>query len=83
MNILITGSKGFIGSNIKFYLNLNTNYHIIEHNRKDSKISLINKVKKADIILHFAGENRSSKASNFDKNNYQITKDIHLALHLL
>ena len=76
MNILITGSKGFIGSNIKSFLKLETNHIITEHNRTSSKKTLIQKLKKTDIILHLGGENRSNNSQNFYKNNYQLTKDI-------
>ena len=43
MNILITGSKGFIGSNLKIFLLLEKKYLIFEHNRHDTKSELAKK----------------------------------------
>ena len=42
MNILITGSKGFIGKNLKSHLVQNLDYIIHEYNRGDS-IELLKK----------------------------------------
>ena len=40
MNILITGSNGFIGKNLKFFLKEKKEFKIIEHTKKDSITSL-------------------------------------------
>ena len=76
MNILITGSQGFIGKNIKFFLKDKKNIKIIEYTKKKSVKDLKEKIKKADFILHLAGENRSSKTQDYKKNNinYSISK---------
>ena len=76
MNILITGSKGFIGSNLKIFLLLKKKYLIFEHNRHDAKAELIKKIQKVDIIIHTGAENRSDKKENFEQNNYQLTRTI-------
>ena len=73
MNILITGSKGFIGKNIQFFLKEKKNIKIFEHTKKKSIKSLKEKLVKADLILHLAGENRSSKIEDYKKNNIFIT----------
>ena len=76
MNILITGSKGFIGSNLKIFLLLKKKYLIFEHNRQDTKAELIKKIQKVDLIIHAGAENRSDKKENFEQNNYQLTRTI-------
>ncbi len=75
MKALITGSKGFIGKNLKFFLK-NYNIQINEFNRKDSVKLLRKKIENSDIIFHLAGENRSKKKKNFYINNYELTKII-------
>ena len=67
MNILITGSQGFIGKNIKFFLKEKKNIKIFEHTKKNSIKSLKEKLIKTDLILHLAGENRSSKKEDYKK----------------
>lgn len=76
MNILITGSKGFIGSNLKIFLLLEKKYLIFEHNRHDTKSELAKKISKVDLIIHTGAENRSDKKENFEQNNYQLTRTI-------
>ena len=75
MRALITGSNGFIGRNLKFYL-FNFNIQVLEFNR-GNKIALLKKlVENVDIIFHLAGENRSINKNNFNKNNFHLTKKI-------
>ncbi len=76
MNILITGSQGFIGKNIKFFLKEKKNIKVFEHTKKKSIKSLKEKIKKADFILHLAGENRSLKTKDYKINNIVITQTI-------
>ena len=76
MNILIVGSNGFIGSNLKYYFKLNNKIKIFEHKRNNSYNSLKKKIKFSDVVLHFGGENRSKKINNFFVNNYQLSKFI-------
>ena len=76
MNILITGSKGFIGKNLKTHLNQHLDYTIHEYNRGDSLETLKEKIHLSDVIFHLAGENRTSDESNFQKNNFELAKEI-------
>ena len=76
MNILITGSNGFIGKNLKFFLKEKKKFKIIEHTKKDSITSLKKKLRKVDFILHFAGENISKNKNDFKKNNVNLVKII-------
>ena len=73
MKVLITGTKGFIGKNLKFFL-LNKNFEILEYNRNDNIKKLDKYLKICDVVFHLAGENRSKIKKNFNKNNYKFTK---------
>ncbi len=76
MNILITGSNGFIGKNLVKYLAKNTNYKIFEFKRNDD-LSYVEKIiKTVDIVFHFAGINKSKKESDFLNVNADLTKKI-------
>tara|TARA_B100000085_G_C18507947_1_gene498345 strand:- start:423 stop:1145 length:723 start_codon:yes stop_codon:yes gene_type:complete len=76
MNILITGSNGFLGKSLIKYLKTNT-IHIIHEFSKDDKLSDLEKlISKIDIVFHFAGVNRTSNKINFEKINVGLTKKI-------
>ncbi len=57
-NILITGSKGFIGKNLRNQLSINKDFKIVEFNREDSFEYLKTCIKNIDFIYHLAGEVR-------------------------
>ena len=73
MNILITGSKGFIGSNLKISLE-EENYNIIEFVKEDSLELLEEKIVNSNIIFHIAGINRTKDNKLFEKVNVHLTK---------
>lgn len=76
MNILITGSNGFIGKNLTVRLQELTQFDIISFNRQDSINDLSNMIKEADVLVHLAGENRPVNKDDFQKGNYLLTKQI-------
>ncbi len=76
MNILITGSKGFIGTNVKLYLSSLNGINIFEYNRDIDRHLLDVFIKKSDIILHFAAVNRPKFKEEFYENNLKLTKEI-------
>ena len=65
MRILITGSNGFVGKNLYYFLKSKKKYEIYEFNRKDNFKKLEKLVHLVDVIFHCAGENRSKKKKNF------------------
>ena len=76
MNILVTGSNGFLGKSLFKYLKNNTN-HTIHEFSKDDKLSDLEKlISKIDIVFHFAGVNQTSDKKNFEKINVGLTKKI-------
>ncbi len=74
MNILITGSRGFIGKNLFFNLNSKKKYNIYHFNRGDKFNKLEKLINTSDVIFHCAGENRSKKSKNFKISNVDLTK---------
>ena len=72
MKILITGSSGFIGKNLAFFLKSN-NHKVFLFDKKKTTADLINYIKKADFIFHLAGVNRPKSNKDYE-NNYNFTK---------
>lgn len=79
MNILVTGSKGFIGRNLlaeltnKKYDGL---YEIFEYDL-DCNFELLDEfTRKCDFVIHLAGINRPKNVSEFDTGNYGFTTEL-------
>ena len=72
MNILVTGSKGFIGKHICFKLNL-LKQNVFEFDIDNSDEQLIEFVKKCDFIIHLAGINRPLNKEEFYNGNTNFT----------
>jgi UDP-2-acetamido-2,6-beta-L-arabino-hexul-4-ose reductase len=80
MNILVTGSKGFIGRNLIAELKNRGFTNIFEISRESDK-SLLNKyAKECDFIFHLAGVNRPINDSEFIKGNLDFTAELLTAL---
>jgi UDP-2-acetamido-2,6-beta-L-arabino-hexul-4-ose reductase len=76
MNVLITGSLGFLGRNLREF---------IRQSRPDANIicydlntpeSLSDLCKKADFVVHLAGVNRPDNLGEFDTGNAGLTKEV-------
>lgn len=74
MNILITGSNGFIGKNLKAYLKNEEEIRLLEYDINNSVEELENYIKEADFIFHLAGVNRPTEVSEFYEGNTNLTK---------
>lgn len=72
MDILVTGSEGFIGKNLIVRLN-ELNLNILTFSRHNTKRDLVNLIHKADIIVHLAGVNRPIDEKDF-KFNESLTQ---------
>lgn len=72
MNILVTGSKGFIGKHVCFKLNL-LKQNVFEFDIDNSDEQLIEFVKKCDFIIHLAGINRPLNNEEFYNGNTNFT----------
>jgi|SaaInl8_200m_RNA_FD_contig_123_14757_length_2907_multi_6_in_1_out_0_3 UDP-2-acetamido-2,6-beta-L-arabino-hexul-4-ose reductase len=76
LNILVTGSKGFIGKNLLKNLD-SKNFNILEFNRNDTLEKLGEQIKKSDFIVHLAGEVRpNSSDDDFKNSNTLLTQNI-------
>jgi len=76
MNILITGSNGFIAKNLVSRLKELGNYIIHEFNR-DSLISELEEmINCSDMIIHLAGVNRPENEKSFEIINVGLTNTI-------
>ena len=69
LNVLVTGSKGFIGKNLLKKLTNSHNINILEFNRNDSQIYLEECILKCDFIIHLAGEVRPNSSEDEFKNS--------------
>jgi UDP-2-acetamido-2,6-beta-L-arabino-hexul-4-ose reductase len=76
MKILITGSRGFVGKNLKDTLSMNKEISILEYTRDDDKTKLSNKLYEADCLVHLAGVNRPSDQKEFEEVNFGLTASI-------
>ena len=74
MKVLITGSNGFIGKNLKLYLSERKEIEVICFNKKDDVSLLPNILKKVDFIFHLAGVNRSKNIDDFQNINSKFTE---------
>ncbi|MFC3799831.1 capsular polysaccharide biosynthesis protein CapF [Cohnella sp. GCM10012308] len=76
MNILVTGSKGFIGRNLVAELQNLNHSNIFEYN-KDSELNLLDEYcKKADFVFHLAGVNRPKEEREFMDGNFGFTSRV-------
>lgn len=76
LRVLITGSDGFIGKNLRVQLESHPKFEVSTHCRKDSLDSLKVKLGSAAFIVHLAGVNRPSDVSEFERVNSGLTEFI-------
>lgn len=74
MNILITGSQGFIGKNLIQHLSEKKEVTLLTFSRENTLSELPKLVNKADIIFHLAGINRPKELSEFYEGNSTFTE---------
>ena len=74
LKVLVTGSNGFIGTNLVSHLSELPQFECLTFARRDSYERLSELVHLADAVVHLAGENRPSDESEFDKNNAEFTE---------
>lgn len=76
MNILITGSNGFIGKNLVVELKRNQQYNLLKYDTNNTIEELVENIKQSDFIIHLAGVNRPKDESEFFKGNTGLTEEI-------
>lgn len=76
-NILVTGSKGFIGKNLLNSAKNDKSINILEFNRNNTIEELKSLILNCDFIIHLAGEVRpNSSNEDFINSNIFLTKSI-------
>lgn len=81
MNILVTGSKGFIGSNLLTWLKQMPDYRLLEFDQDNTHEELAQALREADYIIHLAGINRPQSVDEFTTGNVDLTA--HICQHLI
>ena len=76
MEVLVTGSSGFIGKNLLERLSRIENIKIHTFDIEDKLEDLEKKIDKIDFIFHLAGVNRPQNIDEFYKGNRDIIKDL-------
>ena len=76
MNILVTGSNGFIAKNLIQYFSEYPQIKILTFNKDSTLIDLEESILHADWIIHLAGVNRPLMESEFIVGNISITQKI-------
>lgn len=76
MNILVTGSNGFIGRNLVCHLENLKDVNLLEYNKGDSDQILFDHVNKSDFIVHLAGVNRPKNMDEFELSNSGLTSKV-------
>ena len=76
MNVLVTGSNGFIARNLIQKLGANSSLQVLTQSSRDTEHDLFKKLNKSDFVFHLAGVNRSKNELDFKLANVELTKSI-------
>ena len=76
MQVLVTGSRGFIGKNLIVHLDECKGFSTLSFTRKDSFNILSEYVNQSDVIVHLAGVNRPDNDLEFSTVNVELTSAI-------
>lgn len=76
MNILITGSNGFVGKNLVAELKNQGYEHLMLCDRNTTEEELLSYTQKADFVFHLAGVNRPKKDAEFKSGNQGFTEKL-------
>ncbi len=73
MNILVTGSGGFIGRNLIVWLQQQSDARVLEFDQQHTQQNLADHLATADLIYHLAGVNRPQTVEEFRAGNVDLT----------
>ena len=76
LNVLVTGSKGFIGKNLYVALRRHADVFLSEYDLGNSSDELHRSLLSADVIFHLAGVNRPENPSEYETGNVGFTSAI-------
>ena len=74
MKVLITGSNGFIGKNLKLSLQQRQDIEVLCFTRANNRSELSALIAQADIVFHLAGVNRTDNEQEFEDINGGLAK---------
>jgi UDP-2-acetamido-2,6-beta-L-arabino-hexul-4-ose reductase len=74
MKVLITGAKGFIGTNLQLHLAERKDVQVVCFTRADDVIQLPALLKGVDFVFHLAGVNRPQDPQEFVSGNVDLTQ---------
>lgn len=73
MNVLVTGSRGFIGQNLIAWLQQLPDIQVLEFDQEHTAADLAERLAVADLIYHLAGVNRPQSVEEFRTGNVDLT----------
>jgi UDP-2-acetamido-2,6-beta-L-arabino-hexul-4-ose reductase len=76
MNLLITGSNGFIGKNLIAWLSQQPDVTLFQFDVENTRAELDAYLAQADFVFHLAGVNRPRDESEFRTGNVELTAQI-------
>ena len=74
--ILITGSEGFVGKNLRVTLQRREDLRLLYFDVQDDPAILANLLDQADFVFHLAGVNRPQNSEEFQTGNTGLTEQI-------
>jgi len=76
MNVLVTGSNGFIGKNLIERLSRVDGVEVLRFDKNNTWDELVDMVDKIDFVFHLAGVNRPKNIEEFYEGNRDLTEDL-------
>ncbi len=73
MKVLVTGSEGFIGKNLSYFLT-ERGHEVLPYDKGNSIAELPGLIERSDFIFHLAGINRPLKEEEFFDGNVNLTR---------
>lgn len=83
MRVLVTGSGGFVGKNLVVRLGELSGFEVLSFDRGDALDAMPDKLRKADAVVHLAGENRPRNEADFVRGNTDLTKSLCAAIQAI
>lgn len=83
MNVLVTGSKGFVGRNLCSVLERMQEIKVFEYDCDNNISELEQMLYEVDVIFHLAGVNRPKNEEEFKRGNAGLSEEICTILHRL
>lgn len=76
MKVLVTGSNGFMGNNLRVHLSERKDIAVVTFSRDDNLGSLVSKLEGVDFVFHLAGVNRPKNVEEFTLGNSDLTSSL-------